>query len=570
MHEKTVVRLDLSTGQFIINVGAAIKEGDSKISCLFFGTLFEESTIQSCLLEFLSQFEKTPTIPFVTDWACGKQGAFALVLIDAVRGQFHCVTDRVNSHKIFVRRSGNQISISNSSLLGDCEPDLDGLGSYLSNSGTFGGKTIFKEVQLVPRASVFTIGAESESSNRYWDMKFDASYAHRKSSDLIPEFYGLIETACLRQTAGKGPLNLFISAGYDSSFLLGILAQKQKDRLTAISYSLKTDLEPGYDAYTARLMAAKVGVNFQLVKSYNGNLMETLLRAAKFTECLTFIHEPDAYANLANPEGVRYITGDECLGWGNFSVKTKEEAACANGFYNGAALGKYVSVFGPEMTARLISGCQQLQSRAIQSAPDFQDMHDLKDWLYLEQRENLFVLASRHYCFGQNWVAPLLDTQVLEFVAKLPSSRRIGKTLFKQTAIKYFPELYKFPRSHTGGGAANWKQELTTNRKIILDWIQNTQSSLDSIITLEGWEKLFGMLETPEPPRSFKQNIVRWIRGSQLGNCLLSAVPLLSSLGPRYLHNYKSASQIAPSMLLMKLLIARHLYIEAARSPVAG
>lgn len=564
MRTKTTVCCDFLENTVASSQGSAAelyrtaKEG---YYAYVFGYFIDGGPQIECLLECFARKHSNDEI---LSWARGVQGSFAVLLVDTNTPKVVCITDRTNSRKLFFRRSGNEVKVFDLLQTEKVPIDMGGLGSYLANSGTFGHRTILQAVNVVPRASVQVFGQGPDSSFRYWDVEFDASYAKRSQARLIDEFYSVLEEACLKNVPADKPIGLLTSAGYDSSFLLGILAKERKSRLTAISYSLDQHLRQGFDAYTAKAMADMLGVTFRLIKSYEGDLQQTLRNSAKYTQCLTFFHESDAYAALSADPHCFYVTGDECLGWGNFSVRTREEAGNAIGFFDGSALASYASVFLPEALAPMIAESRSIRDEVLAGAPDYEDLHDLKDWLYLDQRENFFILGSRAFGLGNNLSLPFLDQKVIEFVAKLPSSDRVGKTLFKKVAIKAFPEIFALPRAYTGGGAPDWKSELINKRNDLLDWIRGTHSAVDEVLLPEAWETLFSMLMLPPAPPSVKQKMVGAIRSSKWGNVLLSAAPKISSLGPRFLHDYTKAAQISPVMLLMKLLIARHLTLKDA------
>lgn len=111
--------------------------------------------------------------------------------------------------------------------------------------------------------------------------------------------------------------------------------------------------------------------------------------------------------------------------------------------------------------------------------------HDLKDYLYLDQRLCHMLLPWREFHSGRHiQVAnPLIDNDILDFMKTVPTKYRLDKRLFRETITSAYTDLFKVRLARPGGIDNRVFEALFHQQRPALEHLVNSyESALDEVI----------------------------------------------------------------------------------------
>lgn len=486
------------------------------------------------------------------DCARDFDGSFVLLFVPETPGPLLVVTDPLNSLKCFIEETPESFTLVSS--LGMLpprtrSPDRVGLVSFLANGVIYNNRTIFESVRSLRRASIHTVDAgRGVSSKAYWQYRFDHAFERRSRGDLKRELASLLFRAAQRRVDPSETICLSLSGGYDSTCVLGLLAKSAPGKVKCFSYMMNRGTA-GSDEEIAARMARIAGFDHETVPSFNGDIVDLIRRNAAWGECrANFCGELDFWRNIgADLAGnAVFFVGDECFGWTGCRLKSEREVLASLPIRLSRSLAPYADCLDLEAPAEEFDReILRLTEDALES-----DLHDTKDFLYLDQRLGNVIMPWRELFAGR--YAPvrnvLLDRAVIDFMAHLPSRFRLGKNLYKETVRMMFPELFRVRRAFKP--AVNpFKTALFEQRGAIEEELTAGKSLVDAWLDPEKCRRLLPS-SRPSEALSFKSKAVLF------GKKLLKESPLAHSLFS--LLPPKPLPAVDPGTLLTRVLLLRN------------
>jgi hypothetical protein len=183
-----------------------------------------------------------------------------------------------------------------------------------------------------------------------------------------------------------------------------------------------------------------------------------------------------------------------------------------------------------ELKEAVDADLQEIRKRC----PPARDLHDTKDFLFLDQRLCHVMLPWRERICGHFFQVrfPFLSKDLLDFMKDVPSEWRRGKRLYRNTIRRMFPGIYRIPLATRAGYVPDWSAEFRMHRTSIAHLILGGPSRLDELIPpdiilsllveLTGWRCLIPFLRTL-PGKA----ILRTLKGRRVGNWLLQRFPVV-------------------------------------------
>lgn len=484
---------------------------------------------------FVSQFRVNPI-----EASKSLNGSWSLVFFDSERSQIFVVTDRVNSRPVFINtniNNGSDIYI-NTSLnyfsLDFRKPDWTGIGWMLANGIIHCNRSIFENVNKLKRASVHKITSKTINSEKYWDYEFTNDFSGRSITSLKADFGDLLRLAVKRRISNNGPSLLSLSAGYDATCILGILAKERKpDEIISFSYELPISSQAS-DAMVSRTMAQKYGIPHHIFHSYDGNFSRALqLNILNGDGYANFCDEILAWDQIRNrfPSGSTLFVGDECFGWGKHrTFHSTDDVLEICGIRNADGLSYLNRMFPPAHVKEMMEGVRSDITNLISTFPSG-CYEDQRDYLYLDQRIGNLLTPWRTCMSGRTFRLqnPWLDNDILDFVRHLPSDYRDNKRLYRQTCTEMFPDLFSLHRARSANYSPDWKSEISHHKNSILDVFRQLGSpaalewQTDSFIDMAN---IFGSSQITDVYGNLFRKGIRY-----LGR----RIPFLGSISKRYL-----------------------------------
>jgi len=300
----------------------------------------------------------------------------------------------------------------------------------------------------------------------------------------------LILEAVRRRTKSANGFLLSLSGGFDSSAVCAALAQFcEPDRVKCFSYSIGSGLPEGSDEQVAAETAKACGFRHFLVTSYRGNFLNHLQRNAAcgggFTNPCDEVDGWSEIGELCESASRPVIfVGDECMGWTDCRLRGHEDVFRS---IDCTSMTLRERVLRPLLGDELGSLCDTFDSDCRDmwaQCPESDDLHNAKDYLYLDQRIVNLMMLWRERFAGRMAVVrnPLLDGNILDFMRTVPSRWRKDRLLYRHTVSRMFPDVFRIRRARRGNYLFDVTSEITKNVPAIEMLIRQTSSRLDEIV----------------------------------------------------------------------------------------
>lgn len=198
-------------------------------------------------------------------------GQFAFAIWDARDNSFLLVRDRFGIKPLYYTFHAGRLLFASEikALLQD--PSLpralnyEALAEHFTFQNTYGDKTFFKGIHLLPAGNWLKIKADgSQEQRQYWDLVYQGD-DHRAEHVLQSELRDHLETAVKRQLMSEVPVGAHLSGGMDSGSIAALATQHIPHLQT---FNCGFDLPPNADAYEqyfdesryARIIASQLDV----------------------------------------------------------------------------------------------------------------------------------------------------------------------------------------------------------------------------------------------------------------------------------------------------------------------
>jgi asparagine synthetase B (glutamine-hydrolysing) len=160
-------------------------------------------------------------------WTDQIHGSFALVAIDRARDRVAVITDRLNSRRIFATHTKGGVCISDALAAhsrNSTELDPGGVAWYVANRVVGNSRTLLSGTSVLRRACIHQLGTRGLEAIPYWSYGFGSAPTKRARKQLMEELQTRLIRAVQRRLYDDPDVYLSLSAGYDATGLLGILA----------------------------------------------------------------------------------------------------------------------------------------------------------------------------------------------------------------------------------------------------------------------------------------------------------------------------------------------------------
>lgn len=417
------------------------------------------------------------------------RGSFVLIVIDSRADKVFVVTDRNGSRKIFNKKGAEHEWIGTSvECLPDRRPDPAGVASLMINDFCFLGRTVIENVSLLERASIYCLGKNGLGRTCYWEPDYSSKNFTLSENEMEDAYEKFMTQAVRRAIPESGRVLVSLSGGVDSRAILGLLMSEPglKNRLLAFSYGQEDD----DDVRVARELCAISDIPHKVL-CYQGNLAETIRRNGTLSEGLVsfYTHGLDGLFALEKEFGSSDImfVGDIAFRQGASSFGTLDEMLT-----HGVGIRTPVSIpywygYGrhlPADVANQLSSDIAILKRRISH---IKDLSDANHYLLLDQRQNYQILPWREFYTGRfiRVANPLIDEDILDFVATVPSLSANNKKLHRQTVIKMFPELCRIPFAASGVTNSYAYSDIISQRAAVMALLETHDSHIDDLIPPE-------------------------------------------------------------------------------------
>lgn len=247
--------------------------GDGRVVLAFNGEIYNYQELRQELegrIAFRSRTDSEVLLNGYQVWGWEEllrriDGMFAFVVWDARTRTLHGARDRVGKKPLFYGHVGRGFAFASTlNALGALLPqhraiDPVSLDAYLTYQAVPAPRTIFEHFRQLPPAHHFTFRADTGSLDvaRYWDVEYAPKLA-RGETDILDELDDLLRAAVRRRLMSDVPLGAFLSGGVDSSLVVSLMAQQMDRPVEAVVVGFD---DPAFDERPhARTVARRWGV----------------------------------------------------------------------------------------------------------------------------------------------------------------------------------------------------------------------------------------------------------------------------------------------------------------------
>lgn len=429
------------------------------------------------------------------------EGAYTLLVLDAQLGTVRVFTDRVGSHRLYAAHDGDHVVLATRADWPGFHPrplDPAGVAAYLATGTMFGGLTLHHGVRALPRATVALLGRDRLECTEYWTFA-PGPLTGGVTEALTRDLAALLREATLRRVpATAGPLHLSLSGGYDSRGLLSMLSGTGRD-LHTFSYALGAPGR-GTDSSVAAQLARHYGAQHTTISAYGGNLLSTVRHNAQWGQGVThFCDEADAWALLTTLAPTDVFTGEQPFELCTHPLKTVPEQL----------KNHHLTGFSPLAWLRdhVPAGHYATLRDAWQAELDMITVRTL-NWDHPAQRD-LMLMLDQHLphvllpwreCYAGRAArvhTPFLDSQVLEFLGRVPLPALADKALFRAALMHLDPQLVRVPIAGRQGYEPDWNAQLIGQRVDVEQSVARRPSRVDDLLDPGLIRTLLGGLRHP-------------------------------------------------------------------------
>jgi asparagine synthetase B (glutamine-hydrolysing) len=328
---------------------------------------------------------------------------------------------------------------------------------------------------------------------QYWNYRFDNSYEGIKTERLKVELSELLVESIQRRTQDGAGIAISLSAGYDSTTILGVLRYiLQMDSVQCFSFVRGNEPSKDGDAYRSHEMAKLAGYEHRMIQGYGGDLLKWIMLNGTMGNGIAGTNaEIDAMQELfqqSNNNHIRRVfMGDECFGCSPYKLKSHSDVFNVLDLRAGSEVPYLSELMDEGMCQRLGEGIAKDMEEIVANHNESYNLYDLEGYLHLDQYVSNYLLPNKEYFMG-NFVFvenPFLDNAILDFMKKIPVSLRLDRRLYKDTVSEMFPQLFTIKRANSTEYYTDWEKEFLKYQKEIESSLLSQKSILDELIPPE-------------------------------------------------------------------------------------
>jgi asparagine synthase (glutamine-hydrolysing) len=221
---------------------------DGRVTLVFNGEIYNFRVLRQRLAqshEFHSETDSEVILNGYLEWGWPGllrrlDGMFAFSLWDAQERILYAARDRAGKKPFFYAERPDGLIFSSTlnavaSLLPSSEVDPQGLDAYLTYQALPTPLTMLKGVHQLPPAHALRYDVQSHSLHveRYWDLDFEPKLS-LPEDQVLDQLDALLRAAVRKRLVSDVPLGAFLSGGVDSSLVVSLMAQEQQSPVEAV------------------------------------------------------------------------------------------------------------------------------------------------------------------------------------------------------------------------------------------------------------------------------------------------------------------------------------------------
>ena len=430
-------------------------------------------------------------------------GSWAVLVWDPGSETLEVITDRWNTRRVFhssdagVHWFSTARTLERHPLEGS-EVDAGGVAHFLVNQLPHNGRTLHRGLEVLRPGSVHSLGPEGFGSWAHWSLEITHDHAGHSDRALRDGMHQRLLAAVERRTGERPAPWLALSGGWDSRSILGAAREIGVTDLRCFSYG-EAHGGPATDASIAARMASALGHPHRFIPGYELDLFQVLEENMATRGTSQLVMETDAWeavGSLLRDDGdpPPVLFGDHGVGClENPFMRSPLDALKSTGVQGLEAVPWLRRLVPHASFRRMAEALEEDRAALLARIPEGMSLGDTRYWLYMDLKLAR-LLAYREF-FAGRWSQPrypLLDHELVDFVARLPTHARMEKALLKQTAAERFPEVFRMESASDGGpsGGSWFGRKLDEHAARIRIGLREEPSPLDELLPPDVLEKI--------------------------------------------------------------------------------
>lgn len=398
------------------------------------------------------------------------RGYFSLAIWDKNEEALHLASDRFGLRQLFYFQRGDTIMFASEvkAILSACSDlprfDEHGIADFLLLGMPLADRTFFKDIKLVPPASVVTIGKNRFSVIQYWRLRFKQDHDGLSDAETAAKrLASVLETAISDCVDGPAEFELPLSGGLDSRCIGAVASGKCHIRSYTMGGNESQDLLVG------PLVAEKLGFPNETYPLSAQDFIDWIPASIYITDGMySPVNAPIlALARKFHPEAKVVLDGANSFDgyYKAYQIAIRQAAArrhtaleMAKGTVDQPVVDSRLRIVMPVFSEEFQSESRRLleaTSRDIAGSLEAAkpgNHFDCMDFLDLTNRTRRFNMMGtvllRASCEVRQ---PLFDHRVVDLVTRLPLIfRSKEKLLLGRCLQKLDPYLASLPYERTG------------------------------------------------------------------------------------------------------------------------
>ncbi len=391
-------------------------------------------------------------------------GSFVIVIVDVKSQRVVVVNDRYGLRPLYYAEKDERLLFGSEvkAILEDNtfkkEINDEAVAEFFTFGQLLGNKTFFKDIDILPPASILKWENGNISIEPYWEFKYDEKAPTYPEEYYVEELVRLFKQAVERRLKGDHRFAVFLSGGGDSRAVLAAIDEKHCP-VTAITFSFPNiDSSPKIAKRIAQLKGASYR-EFKIIRDFFVDY------ARKFIYITDGMISPVHASHISLLDGYRAAVDIGISGWepettfkGEFSEKKMSNVETILELYD--ILYKRCNIISKEILLDLFSNSyyKKIEDFAFENIK--KEINKLGNkyiankndcFLFLNREQRLFLLAdSISIRSAVENRLPFRDYDLIDFALGIPPELRYDYHIYFKFLKRLSPELFNIPVSPAG------------------------------------------------------------------------------------------------------------------------
>ena len=329
------------------------------------------------------------------------------------------------------------------------------VADFFSFGYILGNKTFFKEIEVLPPASIMTFDRGHASIGQYWDFDFIENNENHPEQYYIEKISNLLLQAVERQMKGSHRIGVPLSGGLDSRTIVASIQEKHYPLHTFTFGKPNCD-----DVKFAQMVSRTLGAIHHFFDFKPDDLTLYAEKSVNITDgmlnCI-HAHRMQTYSEIRNLMNVVLggYMGDAIMG--NFLIENPDENI--DDFQIFKLLSDYISVdllkdlFNDEYFPIFNKNLNSSKDYIVQMGKniDTKSINNRLMYYNFRERQRRFILMGPILTRNSlEMRTPFLDNDLIDFILTVPTIYMINKHLYKKMILTIFLQLADIPYQATG------------------------------------------------------------------------------------------------------------------------